>query len=81
MNKKVEITTPEYLPPEILDFIDFRMMNMVAYNNKQDQLNIKSKLNPWSIDVFSLGVIVLEVVIGFPIWMSYKGRIVKGNKS
>ena len=81
MNKKVEITTPEYLPPEILDFIDFRMMNMVAYNNKQDQLNIKSKLNPWSIDVFSLGVIVLEIVIGFPIWMSYKGRIVKGNKS
>jgi len=81
VNKKVEITTPEYLPPEILDFIDFRMMNMVAYNNKQDQLNIKSKLNPWSIDVFSLGVIVLEVVIGFPIWMSYKGRIVKGNKS
>ena len=79
VNKKVEITTPEYLPPEILDFIDFRMMNMVA--RQQDQLNIQSKLHPWSIDVFSLGVIILEIVIGFPIWMSYKGRIVKGNRS
>jgi hypothetical protein len=30
----VEITTPEYLPPEILDFVDFRMMNMSGYNEK-----------------------------------------------
>ena len=31
--------------------------------------------------MWSLGVIVLETVIGFPVWMSYKGRIVKGNRS
>jgi hypothetical protein len=34
VNKEVDITTPEYLPPEILEFIDFRMMNMVGYNEK-----------------------------------------------
>ena len=34
VNQDVEITTPEYLPPEILDFIDFRMMNMSCYNEK-----------------------------------------------
>ena len=34
VNKEFEITTPEYLPPEILEFIDFRMMNMVGYNEK-----------------------------------------------
>ena len=67
------------MPPEILDFVDFRMMNMVGYNDTiASQLNIERKLWEWSIDVWSLGVIILETVIGFPIWMSYKGRIVKG---
>ena len=32
---------------------------------------------PWSIDVWSLGALILECVIGFPLWLSYKGRIVK----
>mgnify|MGYP001210265258 CR=1 FL=1 len=74
------MTTPEYLPPEILDFVDFRMMNMVGYNDSiANQLNIERKLWEWSIDIWSLGVIILETVIGFPIWMSYKGRIVKGH--
>ena len=29
--------------------------------------------------MWSLGVILLELVIGFPVWMSYKGRIVRGE--
>ena len=80
VNTEVEVTTPEYLPPEILEFVDFRMMNGSGVNQKQqEQLNIRKRLKPWSIDIWSLGVILLEVVVGFPIWMSYKGRIVKGN--
>ena len=35
VNTEVELTTPEYLPPEILEFIDFRMMNTVGFNAKQ----------------------------------------------
>lgn len=31
VNTEIEVTTPEYLPPEILDFTEFRMMNMVGY--------------------------------------------------
>ena len=27
--------------------------------------------------MWSLGAILLEFVIGFPLWLSYKGRIVK----
>lgn len=82
VNQEVQVTTPEYLPPEILDFVEFRMMNMVGYNDSvQNQLNIERKLWQWSIDIWSLGVIILETVTGFPIWMSYKGRIVKGNRT
>ena len=33
VNNDVQVTTPEYLPPEILDFVEFRMMNMVGYND------------------------------------------------
>ena len=44
-------------------------------------MNLVRRLEPWSIDIWSLGVILLEIVIGFPIWMSYKGRIVKGENS
>mmetsp|Transcript_20944 Transcript_20944/g.20023 ORF Transcript_20944/g.20023 Transcript_20944/m.20023 type:complete len:130 (+) Transcript_20944:1389-1778(+) len=38
---------------------------------------MSKKLIPWSMDVWSLGTILLECVLGFPLWLSYKGRIVK----
>lgn len=78
VNDKIEVTTPEYLPPEILEFIEFKKMNIMnAYNETvKSQLNIAKKLWAWSIDVWSLGVVILEMIIGFPVWMSYKGRVV-----
>jgi len=80
-NSAIELTTPEYLPPEVLEFIEFKKMNMGhAYNDEVKQkLNIEGKLWQWSIDVWSLGVILLEVVMGYPIWMSYKGRIINNH--
>ena len=26
--------------------------------------------HPWSIDIFSLGCVLLEIIIGVPLWMS-----------
>ena len=67
----VDITTPEYMPPEILELIE----------NKKTGKGVSKKLNnrlrPWSTDVWSLAIILLECIIGFPMWMSYKGRIVR----
>lgn len=31
--------------------------------------------NPWTIDVWSLGCIVLEIITGVPLWMSLPTRI------
>ena len=31
--------------------------------------------NPWTIDIWSLGCIVLEIVTGVPLWMSIDTRI------
>ena len=44
-------------------------------------MNMQKRLMPWSLDVWSLGVIILEVVVGFPVWMSYKGRKVRGQQT
>jgi serine/threonine protein kinase len=36
---------------------------------------VLASAKPWSFDVWSLGIIVLEIVTGFPVWMSLKCRV------
>ena len=31
--------------------------------------------NPWIIDIWSLGCIILEIISGMPLWMSVKTRM------
>jgi len=40
---------------------------------------IMKRMHPWSIDIWSFGIILVELTIGFPVWMAYKGRIVRKN--
>ena len=70
------VTTPEYLPPEFL-FLFSKQKNM---NNKQKHEYIVKTTHPWSIDVFSLGVIIIEMMIGVPVWMSFKCKTSLGGK-
>jgi serine/threonine protein kinase len=90
-SQNIEVTTPEYLPPDILDYIDNKQsffglggvtsasgMNSTTAGFGSD---LSVRHNPWSIDVWSFGAILLEMVIGFPLWLSYKGRILKDGMS
>ena len=36
--------------------------------------------NPWTIDIWSLGCIILEIITGVPLWMSLPTRIENCNK-
>ena len=43
--------------------------------------NLRELLRPWSIDVWSLGIILVEVILSYPVWLAYKGRIIRSCSS
>lgn len=55
-----QITTPEYAPPEAL----------IGCGETLSEI-----AHPWSYDIWSLGMIFLELAAGFPLWLSLKSRI------
>ena len=63
---------PEYMPPEFLQYYDSSCADKHKCCN-DDSFRTDTfveESNSWSIDVWSLGIIMLEIVHGFPIWMS-----------
>ena len=70
--KQFSMATPQYMPPQILNYILFQ--NKLEY----DEVMLKKMdkyLNPWTIDIWSLGCIILEIVSGLPLWMSIPTKI------
>lgn len=70
--KQFSMATPEYMPPEILNYILFQ--NGLEYDAEQLKLIEKYK-KPWVVDIWSLGCIILEIVCGIPLWMSLDTRV------
>jgi dual specificity tyrosine-phosphorylation-regulated kinase 2/3/4 len=66
------MATPEYMPPEILNYILFQ--NDLEYDAELLK-KIEQYKNPWVIDIWSVGCILLEIVCGVPLWMSIKTKI------
>lgn len=66
---KIAATTPEYLAPEVLHFLENKSKHKTSAMLCQQQ-------QPWSYDMWSLGVILLEIMSGIPVWMSLKCRTV-----
>ena len=56
-NMKVTGTTPEYLAPEVLKYL-------------KGLTEGKVEAQKWSFDVWSLGIIILEIIVGFPVWLT-----------
>lgn len=68
--KSVPATTPEYLAPEVLAFLDKRSKGMI-----EPCTNLFKNMKNYSFDMWSLGALFLEILSGFPIWLSYKGML------
>ena len=67
--------TPEYISPEIIKFQENSKSckDTVSFLHKMDEF-------PWCIDMWSLGVTLLELVLACPLWMSYKAKVVIRDK-
>ena len=48
--------------------------------NSSQIVQFMQVLQPWCIDMWSLGVTILEVVLACPLWMSYKTKIKRNHK-
>ena len=70
----ISATTPEYLAPEVLTYLERRAQNTDA--NGTNTTNLCRMQEPWSYDMWSMGAILLELLTGIPLWMSLKCRAV-----
>ena len=62
--------TPEYMPPEVLTEQSKSIPNI-------EQIYRDS--NNWAIDVWSLGIVIVEILEGIPIWLNYKCKIINSK--
>jgi dual specificity tyrosine-phosphorylation-regulated kinase 2/3/4 len=62
----VSATTPEYISPEMIDFL---YKNMTGTVEKDAAVKLFSHCTAWSSDVWSLGIIILEILTGIPVWL------------
>ena len=69
----IQASTPEYLAPEVLEYLENRAQN--TQKNGTNSENLCKQQQSWSYDVWSLGALLLEVMTGFPLWLSMKGRV------
>ena len=70
------MATPEYMPPEFL-----QVLIRGGKHNKSPAETLADIANPWSVDMWSLGSILLEILTGVPLWMSLKCKAEINGKS
>ena len=69
--------TPEYMPPEVLKISD----TFISDDSFTKSEILAQETQPWSVDIWSLGCILTEIVIGVPLWLSLKCKNVVGRKT
>lgn len=70
----ISSNTPEYLCPEITEILEGKTKNKKAFLEKLP-------IHTSCVDIWSLGVTLLELVLACPVWMSYKAKVVINGKS
>ena len=65
----IGMATPEYMPPEFLHVL------CTHKGNGSTVQYLAGISHPWSIDVWSLGAILLEIITGVPLWLSLRCRV------
>lgn len=62
------------MPPEVLEIFILCKKGM----NTRIQIEMLKKIiQPWSIDVWSFGAVLIEILTGIPHWLTYKCRVIR----
>ena len=62
-----------YLPPEIMSFAFKKFYSDKNENNDYSKISdLYKDMKIWSIDVWSLGIMLIEIISGFPISVTDK---------
>ena len=64
------MNTPEYLAPEVLKHLE--QLKQYALLPGPNQLK---QMKAYEADMWSIGVMLFEILVGFPVWLSLKGKI------
>ena len=67
--------TPEYMPPEITELLEKKASNKEVYAFLK-----KLEKFPYVIDIWSLGVLILEIIISCPVWINFKVKTIINGK-
>lgn len=67
--------TPEYMPPEITELLERKASSKDIYTFLKNFVKY-----PYAIDIWSLGVMILEILVCCPVWMSYKAKTTINGK-
>lgn len=67
--------TPEYMCPEITELLE-----LTSYHKEKAKFLYDLVDHPWVVDVWSLGITLLELVVSCPIWMSFKAKVIIQGK-
>ena len=74
----VSDTTPEYQSPELIILKEsIRSRDKSQRDQTCQRLYDRSK--PWSFDMWSFGIILLEIISGFPMWLPVKAKMTQVN--
>ena len=65
------------MPPEILKISE----SMIGDGSYTKSEILAKETHPWSVDMWSLGCILTEIVIGIPLWLSLKCKNEIGKKT
>lgn len=64
----------QYLPPELHTF-----MKQKSENKQPSALSFSDQQYPWSCDIWSLGIIILEIATGHPISLQAPVKVLNQN--
>ena len=80
-NFKIQDNLSHYLPPEIIELLESLKYTHILKGKERERApqTLREMQQVWSTDVWSLGMIIIEIITGVPIWLPIPCKVVLPN--